>query len=332
VTYPGTVQARVQASLGFRVGGQVTERLVDIGDRVVAGQALARLDPVDSRLNVEASGQLVRAAEAEAVNARADYGRYQRIGPSSPAWLPSEFDKRQAALDGAEARLAQAQRQFAMARDQLGYTTLIADAPGVITDLKLEVGQVVAAGQTVFSLAHTAETEIVVDVPENRLPDVRAARSVTIRLWSQPDVELKGRVREIGALADSVSRTFAVKVAVVDAPSSATGGGRGTPDPLGASALGLGMTAAVRFGRDSGMTIARLPASAVVSADGVPSVWVLDPATHRAVAHRVQVSAWLGDGEVAITGGIESGAQVVTAGAAQLDATTPVAAWVGAIR
>jgi RND family efflux transporter MFP subunit len=331
VTYPGTVQARVQASLGFRVGGQVTERLVDIGDRVVAGQPLARLDPVDSRLNVEASGQLVRAAEAEAVNARADYGRYQRIGPSSPAWLPSEFDKRQAALDGAEARLAQAQRQFAMARDQLGYTTLIADAPGVITDLKLEVGQVVSAGQTVFSLAHTAETEIVVDVPENRLPDVRAARSVTIRLWSQPGTELKGRVREIGALADPVSRTFAVKVTVVDAPS-ANAAGRDTPDPFGAGPLGLGMTAAVRFGRDSGTMIARLPASAVVSADGAPAVWVLDPKTHRAVAHRIQVFAWLGDGEVAITGGIEAGAEVVTAGAAQLDAATPVAAWVGAIR
>jgi multidrug efflux system membrane fusion protein len=330
VTYPGTVQARVQASLGFRVGGQVTERLVDIGDRVVAGQALARLDPVDSRLNVEASGQLVRAAEAEAVNARADYSRYQRIGPSSPAWLPSEFDKRQSALDGAEARLAQAQRQFAMARDQLGYTTLIADAPGVITDLKMEVGQVVAAGQTVLSLAHTAETEIVVDVPENRLPEVRAARSVTIRLWSQPDVELKGRVREIGALADPVSRTFTVKVTVVDAPPSAAG--RGTPDPLGAGTLGLGMTAAVRFGRDSGTTIARLPASAVVSADGVPSVWVLDPKTHRAVAHPVQVSAWLGDGGVAVTGGVEAGAEIVTAGAAQLDAATPVVAWVGAIR
>jgi membrane fusion protein, multidrug efflux system len=118
----------------------------------------------------------------------------------------------------------------------------------------------------------------------------------------------------------------------VDAPSSQAATGRGTPDPLGAGTLGLGMTAAVRFGRDSGTMIARLPASAVVSADGVPSVWVLDPATHRAVAHRVQVSAWMGDGEVAITGGVEAGAEVVTAGAAQLDATTPVAAWVGAIR
>jgi membrane fusion protein, multidrug efflux system len=317
VTYPGTVQARVQASLGFRVGGQVTARLADIGDRVVAGQPLARLDPNDTRLSAEASAQTVRAAEAEAANARAEFGRYQRIGRNSPAWLPSEFDRRQAALDGAEARLAQAQRQLAMARDQLDYTTLKADAPGVITDLKLEVGQVVAAGQTVFTLAHAAETEIIVDVPENRLPYIRAARSVTIRLWSQPDAALTGQVREIGALADPVSRTFAVKVTVLDAP---------------AGLLGLGMTAAVRFGRDSGALVAHLPASAVVSVDGAPSVWVLDPATHRAVAHTVRVSAWLGDGEVAITGGVEAGAQVVTAGAAQLDAATPVAAWVGAIR
>jgi multidrug efflux system membrane fusion protein len=317
VTYPGTVHARIQASLGFRVGGQVTDRLVDIGDRVVAGQPLAHLDPIDARLSAEASGQAVRAAEAEAVNARADFSRYQRIGPGSPAWLPSEFDKRRAALDSAEARLAQAQRQFAMARDQLGYMTLKADAPGVITDLRLEVGQVVNAGQTVFTLAHTDETEIVVDVPENRLLQIRAARAVTLQLWSQPDVTLTGRVREIGALADPVSRTFAVKVTVTDAPETG---------------LGLGMTAAVRFGHDSGATVARLPAASVVSVDGAPSVWVLNPISHRVIARRVQVSAWLGDGEVLVSDGVEPGAQVVTAGASQLDTATPVAAWVGAIR
>ena len=133
----------------------------------------------------------------------------------SPAFIASEFDKRRAALDGAEARLAQAQRQLALARDQIDYTELRADADGVITDLKLEPGQVVAAGQTVISLAHTAETEIVVDVPENRLPDIRAADRRGIRLWSQPDTEIHGRVREIGALADAVSRTFAVKVTVL---------------------------------------------------------------------------------------------------------------------
>ena len=317
VTYAGTVQARVQASLGFRVAGKVIERAVDIGNHVTAGQILAKLDPTDASLAVEADIQTIRAAEAEAVNARAEYQRYQRLGRASPAFIASEFDKRQAALDGAEARLARAQRQLAMAHDQLDYTVLRADADGVITDLKLELGQVVAAGQTVISLAHTAETEIIVDVPENRLPDIRAADEVSIRLWSQPDRDLPGRVREIGALADPLSRTFAVKVTVLD--------------PAG-DTVGLGMTASVRFGRTAGQMVALLPASAVVAVDGVPSVWVLDAATHRAVARPIKVFGWLGDGEVAVSGGVADGAPVVTAGAALLDAATPVTAWAGAIR
>ena len=318
ITYPGTVQARVQATLGFRVGGKVTQRAVDIGDYVTAGQVLAQLDPADIRLTLEADAQVVRATEAEAVNARAEYRRYQKLGRESPAWLPSEFDRRQAALDSAEARLAQAQRQLALARDQVDYATLVADADGVITDLRLEVGQVVAAGQTVFTLAHTAETEIVVDVPENRLPDIRAAESVSIRLWSQPDVVMPGKVREFGALADPVSRTFAVTVTIQQA----------TPAPL----PGLGMTASVRFAKAGASPVARLPGSAVVSVNGVPSVWVLDPVARRARPHAVKIAAWTGDGDVAVSSGIDSGAQVVTAGAALLDTATPVTAWVGAIR
>ncbi len=317
VTYPGTVQARVQASLGFRIGGKVTERAVDIGNHVKAGQVLARLDPIDARMALEADAQAVRAAEATAVNARAEFQRYQRLGRGSPAWLPSEFDNRRAALDGAEARLAQAQRQLTIASDQLEYTTLLADADGVITDLKMEVGQVVASGQTVLTLAHAAETEIVVDVPENRLPEVRAADGVTIRLWSEPDQVLPGRVREIGALADAVSRTFAVKVTILKPPSEVPA---------------LGMTASVRFEHKTGQSVAWLPGSAVVAVDGVPSVWVLDGQNHRAVAHPVQVATWSGNGDVAISGGVESGAQVVTGGAALLDASMPVTAWVGAIR
>ena len=318
VTYSGTVQARVQASLGFRLQGKVIARDVNIGDYVKAGQELARLDPVDARLTMEADVQAVKAAEAEAVNARAEYDRYLRLGRGSPAWLPSEFDKRQAAVDGAEARLAQAHRQLAMANDQLNYTTLVADADGVITDLKMEVGQVVAAGQTVASLAHTDETEIVVDVPENRLADVRAADSVTINVWSMPGTVLLGRTREIGALADSVSRTFAVKVTVLDQPPGAP--------------LALGMTAAVHFRRNAGPPIALVPASAVVASDGSPAVWVLDQGATRAALHPVQVATWRGDGQVAITGGVADGAKVVTAGAALLDVSVPVTVWPGTMR
>jgi RND family efflux transporter MFP subunit len=314
MVYPGVVQARIQAALGFRVAGKVIARDVDIGQRVTAGQVLARLDPADAQLSVEAGVQTVRAAEAEAINARADYERYQKLGRGSPAFIASEFDKRQAAVDGADARLAQAQRQLSLSRDQLDYTVLTAGADGVITGLTLETGQVVTAGQTVITLAHTDETEVVVDIPENRLPDVRAADDVRVNLWSRPDVNLIGRVREIGALADSVSRTFAVKVTIP------------------ASAASLGMTASVRFSHGGGQMTARLPASAVVSANGISSVWVLDPAAHRAVSRPVTVAGWLGDGDVAITGGVDNGALVVTAGAALLDAATPVTAWAGAFR
>jgi multidrug efflux system membrane fusion protein len=317
VIYPGIVQPRVQVDLGFRIGGKVIERRVDIGDHVAAGQVLARLDPLDTRLSLEANAQVVRAAQAEALNARADFQRYQRMGRGSPAFLPSEFDKRQAAFDSAEAKLAQAQRQVALAGDQLDYTSLTADADGVITDLKLEVGQVVPVGQTVFTLAHTAETEIAVDVPENHLSDIRAGDIVSIWLWSQPDKALAGRVREIGALADAVSRTFVVKIAILGPPSDA---------------LSLGMTASVRFVRAISDSIARLPASSIVSVDGMPSVWVLDPVAHRAIAHQVKIASWLGDGDVAISAGVDNGMQVVTAGATLLDSNTPVTAWAGAIR
>ena len=317
ITYPGTVQARIQASLGFRVGGKVTERWVDIGDRVTPGQELARLDPIDAGLTLESAGLAVRAAEAEAVNARAEFQRYKGLGRNSPAFLPSEFDKRQAALDGAEARLSQSQRQFALARDQLDYTTLRSDAAGVITDLKLEVGHVVATGQTVFTLAHTSETEIIVNVPENRLPEIKTASAIQIRLWAQPDVVMSGRVREIGALADPASRTFVVKITISGAP---------------ADAPGLGMTAAVRFARDAERNVARVPASAVVSVNGLPSVWTLDPALRRATVHAVRIAAWLGDGQVAISDGVPAGAQVITAGASQVDANTPLVAWAGARR
>lgn len=317
VTYSGTVQARVQANLAFRVGGAVVERPVDIGDNVKVGQLLARLDPKDLRLSLETAEHVVRAALADAANAQADFARYQRLGRGSPAYIPAEFDKRQAALDGTAARLAQAQRQLSLARDQLDYAELRADADGVITALPVEVGQVVAAGQTVAALAHTAATEIAVDVPENRLPDIHAATDITVALWSAPDKALHGRLREVGALADPASRTFMVKVAVLDPPTGQ---------------LGLGMTASVRFAHKAGAPVALLPAAAVVDKGGSPAVWVFDPARQRAALRPVRIEAWRGDGQAVVAEGLSQGDLVVAAGASLLDADLPVVAWAGPVR
>ncbi len=186
----------------------------------------------------------------------------------------------------------------------------------MVTALPVQVGQVVAAGQAVARVARSSETEVVADVPENRLPDIRAARDVTLTLWALPGQTLHGRVREVGALADAASRTFAVKVSVLD-----------TPPGL----LALGMTATVDFG-GGGCSVAAIPATALTDQDGRPAVWVLDPATRHAALRPIEVAGYSADGAVLVRAGLAAGEQVVTAGVAQIDPGMTLTPWAGAVR
>lgn len=312
----GVVQARAQADLGFRVGGKVTARPVEVGDPVRAGQLLARLDQADLKLSEEAAEAALQAAVADASNARADLARYDRVGRNSPAFLPSEFDKRTATSRMADARAAQAARQLALARSQRSYGDLLADADGVVTALPVQVGQVVTAGQTVATIARTNEIEVAVNVPENRLTEIRAAGDVDVALWAAPGQAIRGKVREIGALADPASRTFAVKVAVRDAP---------------AGLMQLGMTATVSFERPE-TPVARLPATALTDRGGKTAVWVLDPARGRAELRPVEVAGYGADGSLLVRGGLADGEQVVTAGVGQIEPDMALTAWAGATR
>lgn len=312
----GTVQARVQADLGFRVAGKVIGRPVEIGDRVRRGQVLAELDPADLRNSLAVAEAALQSAEADAANAQADLRRYDGLGRGSPAYLPSEYDRRLAASRTAAARVVQAQRQRELARDQLGYTTLSADADGVITALPVQIGQVVAAGQTVATLAHGETIEVVADVPENRLSEMRGAGEVSVGLWALPELRLRGRVREIGALADPASRTFAVRVTLLDPP----------PD-----VVALGMTATVSFG-DTQARAAIIPAAALADLRGQPAVWVVDPTTQTAKLRAVAVAGYDGAGRAVIADGLRAGETIVTAGVGQIRPEMRLAAWGGAAR
>ena len=316
LVFSGAVQARNQADLAFRVGGKVTARPVEVGAVVRAGQALAQLDAADLKLAEEAAEAALRAVLADAANARAELARYERVGRNSPAYLPSEFDKRTAAARMAEARTAQAARQFSLARSQSSYSALTADADGVVTSLPVQVGQVVAAGQTVATIARLDEIEIAANVPENRLAEVRGAGEVAIALWAAPGRAFRGRVREIGALADPTSRTFAVRVTVQDAPPGL---------------MGLGMTATVAFDRPE-TPVARLPATALTDRGGKAAVWVFEPARQRAVLRPIEVAGYGGDGSLLVRSGLADGEQVVTAGVGQIDGDMALTAWTGATR
>ncbi|MBL8502464.1 MAG: efflux RND transporter periplasmic adaptor subunit, partial [Rhodocyclaceae bacterium] len=202
LTFPGEVRARYESRLGFRLGGKLVERRVDVGAAVKKGQVLARLDAQDASLN---------AAQAEAGRAlaEAEAKRYRELREKNFV--------SQAVLDAKETALKTAAAQAGVARNQAGYTTLVADRDGVVTAVEAEAGQVVAAGQTVLRVAEGNEKEIVIAVPEGDVEKVRGAEGFAVSLNSLPGRSWTGRLRELSPSADAATRTFTARIGVAQA-------------------------------------------------------------------------------------------------------------------
>ncbi len=298
--YAGAVQSRYETPLAFRVGGKISERLVEVGSQVAAGEVLMRLDPQDLKLGEQSLRAQLDAAQADLARARSELDRYRDL-LGKRLVSQSEFDQRKNAFDTAQARVEQTQAQLEERIRQAGYSELIADQTGLITEMQVEVGQVVTAGQPVLKLALPQEKEIAIDVPENRLGDFQVKQPVAITLWALPEARYRGQVREIAPVADPVTRTFAVKVTVLD------------PDP----AMQLGMTASVILRQTIAEAGIRLPLSALFEDNGRPGVWVVDPETLTVALLPVTLGAFL-DNQVAIESGLQEGQRVVTAGAHKL--------------
>jgi RND family efflux transporter MFP subunit len=302
MTLAGIVAPRIETNLGFRVGGKIVARAVDVGARVVAGQVLARLDPDDLRLARDNAAAALMAADAEAARSRADLERYAGLR-RTVAFVPQTYDQRLSAANAAQARLDQARAQLATADNNLGYAALVADAPGVVTGLSMEVGQVVAAGQTVARLARTKELEILVNIPEQRLGFATEANDVTFELWAQPGRSFRARLRELAPAADPATRTYAARFSLIERPAIAA----------------LGMTATLALERRSDAKVAELPLTAIFQKGTAPAVWVVDRATGAVALRPVTVLRWRDDTAV-ISAGLSDGELVVTAGVHKLDA------------
>lgn len=306
-SFAGEVRARSESALGFRVGGKITERLVDVGAAVKAGAPLARVDARDLQLNAASAKSQLAAAQADLVQAQADYTRYNDLYQKKFV-SGAEIDRRKAAQDVAQARLDQAKAQLNVADNQSAYAVLTADRDGVITAVEADVGQVVAAGQTVVRLARDAEKEVLIAVPENRLPEVKSAQRIDVTLWAAPEKRYTGKVREIAPGADTVTRTYAVRIAVVEADDQ----------------MRLGMTASVVLSRPGAGMAVVLPLTALYQQGANPAVWIVQPAAGGAgelvlKLVPVTVSAFRED-TVVITSGVNAGELVVTAGVHKLTA------------
>lgn len=187
-------------------------RQVEPGQRVKAGQVLAQLDPQDYQLAAQAARAQVAAAQSSRDLAAADFKRYQDLRARTFI-SPAELERREASLKGAAAQLEQARAQASGQGNQASYTTLVADAPGVVTAVDAEPGQVVAAGTPVVRLAQDGPRDVVFAVPEDQVAQIRTGASVEVRAWNGA-TRTKGVVREVAASADPVTRTFGVKVAL----------------------------------------------------------------------------------------------------------------------
>lgn len=309
--YAGEVRAREESPLSFRVGGNLVRRNVDAGARVQRGEVLAVLDPGDFTLQAQAAQAQLAAAEADLVRARGDRDRYAKL-VGDKLISQSAYDAQVAAYKAAEGQARAARAQMDVMRNQEGYSQLRAPRDGVVASRQAEAGQVVAAGQTIFTLAADGGREVAIGLPENRIRDFSVGQPVMVELWNAPGQHLPGAIREIAPAADAQTRTYAARVSLVG-------------DAI--AQVELGQSARVYVQENGVKAALRLPLSAIQrSADGKTAVWVVDRTTGKANSRAVRLGPY-GETSVPVLGGVQASDWVVAAGGHLLregQAVTPV--------
>lgn len=301
----GVVRARIESDLGFRIGGKVARRLVEVGAEVAPGQILATLDDGDLRLQREQAWAEVEAAKSAQRQAEAEEKRVSDL--RNRGWsTESTFDRQRAAADEAQGRVRRALRALELAENALSYAALRADAAGVVTAALIEPGQVVAAGQTAIRLARLDEREAAVAIPETVLELARRGQA-RATLWSRPDHAYEARLRELAPAADPATRTFAARFST----------------PGAGDEMRLGMTVTVTLVDPDARPVARLPLAAILDQGQGPSVWVVDPASGSLTLRPVSILRQETQ-SVLIESGVSDGEAVVALGAQKLDARQKV--------
>jgi membrane fusion protein, multidrug efflux system len=298
----GTVVPRIESTLGFRVAGKITARTVDVGTIVRPGDLIAQLDPSDYRLAVDNARAALASADADYARAKADHERYLNLRGSG-AFTPQTLEQRQSLAATTFARVDQAKSQLSSAENNLAYTELRADAPGVVTAVQAEVGQVMTQGQGVVRVARTDELEILVGVPEHRLKAVRQAKAASFELWSDPGHRHAATLRVLSPSADPMTRTYPARFSVIDPPEF----------------IGLGMTATLAFERPDAAPVAEVPLSAIFQRGTQPAVWVVDKESGTVTLRPVTIARWRDD-SAAIASGVKDGEMIATAGVHKLEA------------
>jgi len=295
-TYAGEIKARREHALGFQIAGRIERRFVEVGSAVDSGTPLVKLDATDSELNAQAAMAQLDSARSQLAQARRDLARFTALAQGGHI-ARAELEKARLAMTSAAQSLEAAEANYRVAANRVSYTVLRAGTDGVVTAIDAEVDEVVQAGQVVIRIAEHGERELLVSVPESRVDELRQSPELTIATWAQPEHRYAGRLREIAPDPDSITRTYAARITVLE------------PD----AALRLGMTAKLTADLGIDHDLRQLPLTAVYDPDGDPAVWVVDPNTSRVHMQRVSL-AGVARNAVLVSEGLSDGDIVVTAG------------------
>ena len=293
--FAGSIQARYESNTGFRVGGRIASRNVDVGTEVQKGTLLATLDPSDQQNQLRSAQGDLAKVQAQLINAQANARRQQALfdrGVGAQAQLDiaiTDLKTTQASLDQARAAVDQS-------KDQLGYTELRADHKAVVTAWNAEAGQVVTAGQQVVTLAQPDIKEAVIDLPDTLVDQIPADVVFLVAGQLDPSINTTATIREIEPQAQSATRTRRARLTLASTPEGFRLG----------TAISVTLSSAIK-------PRIELPATALQEADGKARIWVVDTSSKTVAPRDVSVISRT-DGTVVLTDGVKSGERVVSAG------------------
>jgi membrane fusion protein, multidrug efflux system len=294
VALTGHIRAQDEVNLAFRIDGKLTERLVNIGDRVTVGQLVGRLDP-QNELNALRSAEAdLAAAQAMQTQTQGSEGRLRELLQKGIA-TRAQYDQALQQLQTAQSQIKSTEARLRTAEDRRSYTELYADTAGAIIAKGAEPGEVIRAGQMIVQIAREGNKDAIFDVPVQLIRAGRPAE-VEVYLADNPNLRTTGHVREVSPQADSATRTHQVKIGLIDPPQ----------------AMFLGTTVVGRVTLHAEMVV-ELPGTALTQLNGRPAVWVVDVTT-KTVELRPMEIARHESSSVIVAHGVQDGDIVVTAG------------------
>ncbi|CAM3626620.1 efflux RND transporter periplasmic adaptor subunit [Pseudomonas wadenswilerensis] len=293
--FAGSIQARYESTLGFRVGGRIARRWVDVGSQVKPGDLLASLDPTDQRNQLRAAEGDLAKVQAQWINAQANARRQQQLYDRGVG-AQAQLDIAQTDLKTTTAALEQARAAVAQARDQLGYSELRTDHAAVVTNWQAEAGQTVSAGQAVVTLARPDIKEAVIDLPTYLAEQLTTELKFQVASQLDPSINTAATLRELEPQADAATRTRRARLTLVDTPAAFHLG----------TAISVTLTSLVSPRTE-------LPLSALLERDGQTQVWVVDPQQNTVAVREVKLMERTSD-SVVLSSGVQAGERVVTAG------------------